>query len=102
MCLSSTKFTKGFIKRHDKTGDSLSRKMRADIQLAGKYLADNHIHSPFAFALDLRLANLTEVSVTPNHPFVNLILFGSKQTPYLVSLHNNPALYKKHSFLHSK
>ena len=34
--------------------------------------------------------------------FVNLILFGSKQTPHPVSLHNNPALYKKHSFLHSK
>ena len=34
--------------------------------------------------------------------FVNPILFGSKQTHFLVSLHNNPALYKKHSFLHSK
>ena len=34
--------------------------------------------------------------------FVNLILFGSKQTPHPVSLHNNPALYKKHLFLHSK
>ena len=33
---------------------------------------------------------------------VNLILFGSKQTPHPVSLRNNPALYKKHSFLHSK
>ena len=88
--------------RHDKTGDSLSRNMRADIQLAGKYLADNHIHSPFAFALDLRQANLAKVSVTPNHPFVNLILFGSKQTPCLASLHDNPALYKKHLFYHSK
>ena len=34
--------------------------------------------------------------------FVNLILFDSKQTPHLVLLHNNPALHKKHSFLHSK
>ena len=34
--------------------------------------------------------------------FVNLSLFGSKQTPHPVSLHDNPALYKKHSFLHSK
>ena len=34
--------------------------------------------------------------------FVNLSLFGSKQTPHPVLLHNNPALYKKHLFLHSK
>ena len=34
--------------------------------------------------------------------FVNLILFGSKQIPHPFLLHNSPALYKKHSFLHSK
>ena len=34
--------------------------------------------------------------------FVNLILFDSKQTPHPVLLHYNPALYKKHLFLHSK
>ena len=34
--------------------------------------------------------------------FVNLILSGSKQTPHSVSLHDTPALYKKHSFLRSK
>ena len=34
--------------------------------------------------------------------FVNPILSGSKQIPHPVSLHNNPALYKKHWFLHSK
>ena len=34
--------------------------------------------------------------------FVNLILFDSKQTPRPALLHNNPALHKKHSFLHSK
>ena len=34
--------------------------------------------------------------------FINPILSGSKQTPHPVSLHDNPALYKKHSFLHSK
>ena len=34
--------------------------------------------------------------------FVKLILFGSKQIHLPVSLHDNQALYKKHSFLHSK
>ena len=34
--------------------------------------------------------------------FVNLSPFGSKQTPHPVSLHDNPTLHKKHSFLHSK
>ena len=51
MCCKQSFITKGFFKRHDKNRGfpSLSLK-RANIQLAGIYLADNHIRSPFAFA----------------------------------------------------
>ena len=72
VCCKQSFITKGFFKRHNKNRGfpSLSLK-RANIQLAGKYLADNHIRSPFAFTVYLRLANLTEVSVPPNHRFVN-------------------------------
>lgn len=51
VCCKQSFITKGFFKRHDKNRGfpSLSLK-RANIQLAGIYLADNHIRSPFAFA----------------------------------------------------
>ena len=58
--------------RHNKIRGSLSLILKcANIQLAGSYLADNHIRAPVAFTVYLRLANLTEVSVPPNHRFVN-------------------------------
>ena len=51
VCCKQSFITKGFFKRHNKSRGfpPLSLK-RANIQLAGKYLADNHIRSPFAFA----------------------------------------------------
>ena len=58
--------------RHDKNRGSLSLILKcADIQLAGSYLADNHIRAPFVFAVYLRSANYIGISLTPNQRFVN-------------------------------
>ena len=58
--------------RHNKNRGSLSLILKcANIQLAGSYLADNHIRAPFAFAVDLRLANYIGISLTPDQRFVN-------------------------------
>ena len=81
VCCKQSFITKGFFKRHDKNRGfpSLSLK-RANIQLAGIYLADNHIRSPFAFAYIFCRQNVTD-SIALLFRFVNSISMCLLKTP---------------------
>jgi len=58
VCRKQSKSRKVTFKARQKQGQIVPVSAHADIQLAGIYLADNHIRAPFLFALDLRQANL--------------------------------------------